>query len=792
MTHGARSLRAAAGAAFVPLAALLPALPTGLGAQAPPADEAAARAARQQLCRQLEDVVARERADKQLPAVFVALLDVDPRTGEEWSWAIARGDAAPAGHTTPAVPAAVDSVLRTASLSKPVTATCALLLQQRGAVDLDAPVRRWLPRFLPDEPRAAAITLRMLLQHRSGLSRECPVGHWLDTSSPSLEATVRSLDDTALLFDPDTATSYSSPGYAVVGRVLEVATGQPFEQLAEQLVLGPLGMNDSSFAARPDLLARTARGAMWTRDGRAIPLPTHQFGYGPAANLRSTTGDLLRLARSWFAGATASPLDAASLQAMHTADANGTGLGCYVGDFDGARRIGHSGTAPGTAVELATLPDEGLAVVVAITLDFTNDVAESIAARALRGMRALRRGEPMPPLPPWPVPVGADEALQLAGRYGAGDEWFDLLARGPDLVFDPCIGVASVQRRQGDRWTDDDRLVVGRRVLHPVGSERVNDGFSDFERWPAAAPPPPAPAALLPLLGDYGFDHGGLCVYEDGGRLGVLLGWHVRELPEPAGPDRYVFLPGAYGGEELRFVRDAKGRVTHAVCCNMTLPRRPDPDPRGFRIRAQRAVAELRQLARQARPPEQPSDLLPSDLVPLAPLSPTLQYDIRYATADNFLGEPVYERAAPMLQRPAAAALLAAHERLRPLGYGLLVHDAYRPWSVTKVFWDATPAELRHFVADPARGSRHNRGCAVDLTLYDLATGAPVEMPSGYDEFTERAYPDWPGGTERQRFFRELLRRTMSACGFTVYEHEWWHFDFRGWERYPVLDQPLR
>ena len=136
--------------------------------------------------------------------------------------------------------------------------------------------------------------------------------------------------------------------------------------------------------------------------------------------------------------------------------------------------------------------------------------------------------------------------------------------------------------------------------------------------------------------------------------------------------------------------------------------------------------------------------------------------------------------------------MLAAHRELVRRGYGLCIFDGYRPWSVTKIFWDATPAELRHFVADPAQGSRHNRGCAVDLTLYELASGEPVEMPSGYDEFTARAYPDWPGGTARQRWHRELLRRAMADQGFTVYRHEWWHFDSRDWRRYPVLDEPLR
>jgi D-alanyl-D-alanine dipeptidase len=122
---------------------------------------------------------------------------------------------------------------------------------------------------------------------------------------------------------------------------------------------------------------------------------------------------------------------------------------------------------------------------------------------------------------------------------------------------------------------------------------------------------------------------------------------------------------------------------------------------------------------------------------------------------------------------------------------GLLVHDAYRPWWVTKVFWDATPMEKRAFVADPEKGSRHNRGCAVDLTLYRLADGHAVEMPSLYDEMTERAYPGYAGGTPEQRERRDLLRSAMEREGFTVFESEWWHFDHRDWREYPILNVPF-
>jgi len=110
---------------------------------------------------------------------------------------------------------------------------------------------------------------------------------------------------------------------------------------------------------------------------------------------------------------------------------------------------------------------------------------------------------------------------------------------------------------------------------------------------------------------------------------------------------------------------------------------------------------------------------------------------------------------------------------------------------VTKMFWDATPEKFHNFVADPSKGSRHNRGCAVDLTLYDLKTGTPIEMPGGYDEFSDRSYPEYQGGTSLQRWHRALLRRVMEAEGFAVNPEEWWHFDYKDWQQYAIGNVPF-
>jgi D-alanyl-D-alanine dipeptidase len=195
----------------------------------------------------------------------------------------------------------------------------------------------------------------------------------------------------------------------------------------------------------------------------------------------------------------------------------------------------------------------------------------------------------------------------------------------------------------------------------------------------------------------------------------------------------------------------------------------------------------------QSGPPKEPGKFRPSELVEIRKLDPEIRLDIRYATTNNFLHRPVYKQPRAYLQRPAAVAVVRAQHAFKAKGYGLLIFDGYRPWSVTKLFWDqASESERKiEFVANPAKGSRHNRGCAVDLTLFDLATGKEVKMPSEYDEFSDRAFPDYQGGTAESRALRELLRQTMEAEGFTVYKAEWWHFDYQGWKEYRIMNIPF-
>jgi D-alanyl-D-alanine dipeptidase len=264
-----------------------------------------------------------------------------------------------------------------------------------------------------------------------------------------------------------------------------------------------------------------------------------------------------------------------------------------------------------------------------------------------------------------------------------------------------------------------------------------------------------------------------------------------RELPVSG----EIVFPPSEGSSVVghSMVREEAGNVTGFCYLNFCYTRTDaGSDPSYFYpLQPARPVADLRTEALAASPPKENGKFREPDLAELAALDPAIHLDIRYATSNDFLGTPVYSQARAFLQRPAAEALLRVQNKLKPLGYALLIHDAYRPWYVTKVFWDATPLEGKIFVADPAQGSRHNRGCAVDLTLYDVSTGKPIEMTGAYDEMSPRSFPNYPGGTSLQRWHRDLLRRAMESEDYTVYESEWWHFDYKDWREYAILNVPF-
>jgi CubicO group peptidase (beta-lactamase class C family)/D-alanyl-D-alanine dipeptidase len=743
--------------------------------------------------RMLETWIAAEVEAKALPALSIGLVD-----DQQTVWVRGFGFVDRARK----VPAGAGTVYRVGSVSKLFTDLALMQLAEQGRVNLDAPVSRVLPEFAPRNPFDMPITLRQLMAHRSGLVREPPVGHYFDPAPPSLSEVVFNLRESTLVARPGTHTKYSNAGVTVVGAVVERVRGEPFAAAVARTVIGPMGLKQTSFDPGPELRGALAEGLMWTYDGQTIATPTFSLGIGPAANLVSTVTDLGRFLSVLFAdgrGPAGPIVRAETLRSMLVPQLGAGGgptaygIGFALSTFEGRKRIGHGGVTYGHVAQVTALPADKLGVVVLATRDCANGTIEHISDVALRLMLAARHGQPLP-APPVTKAVPLDLARRLEGRYALGKTVVDLVASPGRLMMTPLAGTLWAELRltgDGETLIVDDCLNHG-AVLVP-GTHAVALNRRDLGRMPAVKPDP-APDRFAGLIGEYGWDHNVLYIREQQGTLHALIEWFFDYPLMEEGPDRFRFpKSGMYDDEAVVFRRDPGGRATQVEAGGVIFPRRrlDGEDAQTYRITPVRPVAELRASTLAAQPPQEAGDFRKPDLVDLAALDPTIRLDIRYATANNFLATPLYTTARAFLQRPAAVALLRAHQSLEPQGYGLLIHDAYRPWHVTRLFWDATPESGHAFVADPALGSKHNRGAAVDLTLYDRRTGHAVAMVGGYDEFSPRSNPEYPGGTSLQRWQRDLLRRAMEDQGFTVNAVEWWHFDYQDWARYPILNRPF-
>lgn len=178
-----------------------------------------------------------------------------------------------------------------------------------------------------------------------------------------------------------------------------------------------------------------------------------------------------------------------------------------------------------------------------------------------------------------------------------------------------------------------------------------------------------------------------------------------------------------------------------------------------------------------------------SRLVDLEKIIPGVVLDIRYATKNNFTGKKIYNSPKAYLRVPVAEALKKVQEDLNTMGLAIKVFDAYRPYSATVKFYEVYPDT--NFVAAPWHGSRHNRGCAVDLTLIELATGKELEMPTPFDDFSDKAHHDYMDLPDEVIENRTLLKNVMAKHGFYKYDYEWWHYDFIGWEKFDLMNIPF-
>jgi len=735
--------------------------------------------------RRISEFAERELKDKGIPSLSIAVVNGGRVV-------FARGYGAASAETKEA--ATADSIYRVGSVSKLFTDLCVMRLIAAGKLDLDADVRKYLPEFQPHNPFGVPITLRQLMSHQSGLVRESPVGHYFDDTSPSLADTVASLNETTLIYKPGTRTKYSNAGVSVAGYVVEKLVGKPFENHVQEVLLDPLAMKGSGFVFTDGMKKDLAVG--WMRSHHAAPFVAPNFALGtlPAGNLYSSMNELSHLLIAAFADGKYDgkqvidpKLLESMLRPMAASDEkqHDYGIGFRLGSIDGHRTFGHGGAVYGYSTQLVGLPDEKVGVVASASIDGANGVVKRLTEYAVRLVLAKRSGETVAGLEPT-QPIASELAEKLAGTYAGGSRFLQILNEGGEVyLFDDAY--RKRLRAVGDelvvddltgygpklKVTDDGRLLLGDRAWSRVVDSR----------------PEPAPARFKKLIGEYGWDHNVLYIFEDRGRLWALIEWFDYCPLTEISPNVFAFPEeGLYHGEQIVFETDGDRPATAAVAASVRFKRRPVglEGEKPFQITPLEPVDVLYKIARAASPPVENNRPRTAELVELTKLDPSIKLDVRYAKTNNFMGTPFYKQERAFLQRPAAEALVRVHKKLQEQGFGLEIYDAYRPWYVTKMFWEGTSGSQHDFVANPKEGSKHNRGCAVDLTLYDLNSGKAVNMVSGYDEMSQRSYPFYPGGTSEERYYRKVLREAMHREGFTVYPVEWWHFDYKDWEQYPI------
>jgi CubicO group peptidase (beta-lactamase class C family)/D-alanyl-D-alanine dipeptidase len=726
-----------------------------------------------------------ELKDKDIPSVSIALVD-----GDKIVFAQAYGAASADGKT----PATTASVYRVGSVSKLLTDLCVMQLVAAGKLDLDADVRKYLPDVAPENPFGVPITLRQLMCHQSGVVRESPVGHYFDDTSPSIADTVKSLNSTTLIYKPGRRTKYSNAGVSVAGFVVERLTGKPFETYIREVLLDPLDMPNSGFVSNDAIEKERAIGWMRSHHAPTFVAPNFALGTLPAGNLYSSMPELSHFMIALLGGGEyrgkrvieKQVLDS-MLQPIEASDDNlqQYGIGFRMGKLDGRRTFGHGGAVYGYSTQFLGLPDEKVGASASASVDGANGVMRRLTEYATRLLLAKKENKTLPDIEET-KPISRELIEKLVGTYAGGSKFVRIFEEGGDAYFFDGAYRKRL-RASGEGFAVDDLTGFGPKII------RADDGrllYSDRAWSRVAEPKPsPSPSRFANLIGEYGWDYNVLYIYEDRGQLWALIEWFDYCPLTEISPNVFAFPEeGLYHGEQIVFETDGDRPATCAVAASVRFDRRPagiDGD-KPFQITPSEPVEELYRIARAATPPKEYNRPRSFDLVELVTLDPTIKLDIRYASINNFMGTPFYKQARAFLQRPAAEALVRVHKKLKDKGYGLLIHDGYRPWYVTKMFWEGTTPAQREFVADPSQGSKHNRGCAVDLTLYDLKTGEAVKMVSGYDEMTQRSYPFYPGGTSLERWHRDLLRKGMESEGFAVYPVEWWHFDYKDWEQYPI------
>ena len=294
-----------------------------------------------------------------------------------------------------------------------------------------------------------------------------------------------------------------------------------------------------------------------------------------------------------------------------------------------------------------------------------------------------------------------------------------------------------------------------------------------------AAVPKDAPKDIKYILGFYYGNGENILIRENNGRLELLY--------RTALEDKSFAAANLYPLSKVHF--DSYTLQESGPMSNTEAGVRFERDPDGYGISCR--AEDWNKLRAEAGKAAVPAALAAGEQAQLVDAATVAGVKVNsvYAGSDNLFGAPLYTTPKLFVSKDAAAALVKVQQRLAPYGYGLVLWDAYRPWSVSKLANLALPDDKKDMLEDPeTNGSTHNTGNAVDVGLYSLESGEELDMGCGFDEPSMRQYASYAGGTSRERYLRSLLREEMELQGFKGIEMEWWHFEFGDCSKFAHLN----
>ncbi len=736
----------------------------------------------------LNILVGRELADKKIPGLAITVIDDQNVLFEEGF-----GLADPAFNA----PATPYTVFQAGAVAQLFTTIAILQRVEHEKLDLDAPISSYLPSFAPRNPYGLDLTLRQILSHQSGLVTEPPVGHYYDDSRPSLAEIVRSINETTIVFPPETFTKYSNAGFAVAGQVLEASLEKPFEQHM-RAILDRMHLKRTSFTDRLDLKSKLAVGHVATLDDRIVPTQAMEVANGPANNLYTTVNDLGAFMKVLFADGLSpngSILDADAFEQMWTIQLSTArkqipfGLGFAVSIFEDERRASITSNTHGFTTRIDLLPDEDLGVAIVANLEHSEAALEKLSGYALKLALAQKREQATPAFPNSRQP-DSSMVTQSVGYYINGDPLY--ISKSDHNLFLYQNFNRLRLRQQGDSLIVDDRNAYGPILLTDGLTLQYNNTLYSKRNTAVPRATPPRYAAFT---GDYGAPNRPVTIVEQGNTLYALDGWNAAYTLTPDTEDTFLFpVDGMYGGESITFERDETGVVTTAKFANMPLARLSTSTYTGL----MRTIPLTNPIAGINAPGEEPPASMAtaygnkaSEMVDLTLVDPLFNLDIRYATRENLLGTQIYSEGRALLQRPVAEAVFSIQQQIRRLGYELVVYDTYQPWYISHAVWQSVPDNMKYFFNDPQQSICQNNGTALSVGLFELSSGTALPMPTDYDEMTAHSYADSPLPDESLRWNRDFLRRLMESEGFTVAADKWWHFTHSSCPQYPVMNTPF-